>query len=155
MSKDKKTIGNQEWCAFPRLGLPAIKARVDSGAKTSSIHAFNIDSFVKDSSEWVSFQVHPLQRNDEILIRCESQVIDRRNVKSSSGTSETRYVINTPISLGDKVWDIELTLTDRDAMGYRMLLGREAMNGRLIIDPSRQCLLAKISSKKAMQYYRM
>lgn len=153
MSKDKKVIGNQEWCAFPELNIPAIKARVDSGAKTSSIHAFNIQAFVKDDLNWVSFEVHPLQRNDEILIRCECLSIDRRNVKSSSGTSEKRYVINTPISLGDQVWDIELTLTDRDAMGYRMLLGREAMNGRLIIDPSMQCLLGKTSITKAKQYY--
>ena len=153
MSKDKKVIGNQEWCAFPGLNIPAIKARVDSGAKTSSIHAFNIQAFVKDDLNWVSFEVHPLQRNDEILIRCECLFIDRRNVKSSSGTSEKRYVINTPISLGDQVWDIELTLTDRDAMGYRMLLGREAMNGRFIIDPSMQCLLGKTSITKAKQYY--
>jgi ribosomal protein S6--L-glutamate ligase len=153
MSEDKKTIGNQEWCAFPDLGISAIKARVDSGAKTSSIHAFNIDSFIKDGSDWISFEVHPLQRNDEILIRCECPVIDQRNVKSSSGTSETRYVINTPISLGANVWSIEVTLTDRDAMGYRMLLGREAMNDRLIIDPSMKCVLGKISTSKAERYY--
>ena len=153
MSKDKKLIGNQEWCAFPELGISAIKARVDSGAKTSSIHAFNIRSFSKDDADWVSFEVHPVQRNDKILMRCECPIVDRRDVKSSSGESETRYVIHTPISLDSEVWDIEVTLTDRDAMGYRMLLGREAMNGRLIIDPSKRCVLGKVSTKKIYKDY--
>lgn len=153
MSKDKTLIGNQEWCRLPELGILAIKARVDSGAKTSSIHAFNIRSFVKDSLDWVSFEVHPLQKNDMILVQCECLIVDRRDVKSSSGESEKRYVINTPISLDNQVWDIQMTLTDRDAMGYRMLLGREAMNGRLIIDPSKKCLLGKVSTKEVYKQY--
>jgi ribosomal protein S6--L-glutamate ligase len=155
MSYDKKIIGNQEWCAFPELGIPAIKARIDSGAKTSSIHAFNITTYVKDNIDWVSFEVHPVQRNDEILIRCECPIVDKRDVKSSSGTSETRYVISTPISLGDSAWDAELTLSDRDAMGYRMLLGREAMNGRLVIDPSMKCVLGRLSVKKINRFYKL
>jgi ribosomal protein S6--L-glutamate ligase len=155
MSYDKKIIGNQEWCAFPELGIPAIKARIDSGAKTSSIHAFNITTYVKDNIDWVSFEVHPVQRNDEILIRCECPIVDKRDVKSSSGTSETRYVISTPIRLGDSVWNAELTLSDRDAMGYRMLLGREAMNGRLVIDPSMKCVLGKLSAKKINKFYNL
>ena len=154
MRKDKKLIGNQEWCALPELGILAIKARVDSGAKTSSVHAFNITTFVKDNLEWVSFEVHPVQRNDKILMRCECPVVDRRDVKSSSGESETRYVINTPISLDGQVWDIEMTLTDRDAMGYRMLLGREAMHGRLIIDPSKISILGKVSTKQIYKHYK-
>ena len=155
MNKDKIIIGNQEWCALPELNIPIIKARVDSGAKTSSIHAFNISTYVKDDTNWVSFEVHPVQRNDEILIRCERPIIDQRDVKSSSGTSETRYVITTPLTLGGTTWDIEVTLSDRDAMGYRMLLGREAMNGRLLIDPSIRCVLGKISRKKVEENYRI
>ena len=153
MIKDKKTIGNQEWCAFPELGILAIKARVDSGAKTSSIHAFNITTYLREDVQWVKFEVHPVQRNDQISIQCECPIIDQRDVKSTSGTSETRYVISTPISLGEEVWDIQLTLSDRDAMGYRMLLGREAMNGRLVIDPSMKCVLGKISIKKINGLY--
>ena len=155
MSYDKKIIGNQEWCAFPELGIPAIKARIDSGAKTSSIHAFNISVYRKNDVDWVSFEVHPVQRNDEILIRCDCPIVDKRDVKSSSGTSETRYVISTPISLGDNIWDVELTLSDRDAMGYRMLLGREAMNGRLVIDPSMKCVLGRLSVKKINKFYKL
>lgn len=155
MNYKKEIVGNQEWCAFPELGIPAIKARVDSGAKTSAIHAFNIRTYFKNDVEWVSFEVHPLQKNDEILVRCDCPIIDQREVKSSSGTSEKRYVISTPIGLGDNVWDIQLTLTDRDAMGYRMLLGREAMNGRLIIDPSMKCVVGKKSTIKIRQYYKL
>lgn len=154
MIEDKKIIGNQEWCAFPELGIPAIRARVDSGAKTSSIHAFNINRFVKGDSDWVRFEVHPVQKNDNILVRCEYPIVDKRAVKSSSGTSEMRYVINTPMKLAGECWDIQLTLTDRDAMGFRMLLGREAMNGRLIIDPSKASILGRVSSKALLQHYK-
>jgi ribosomal protein S6--L-glutamate ligase len=132
----KKVIGSEEWCALPGLGLQAIKARVDSGAKTSSIHAFNINTFRRHGKLWVTFEVHPLQNNRKTVIRCESPVVDRRSVKSSSGVSETRYVIASSLKIGDETWPIELTLANRDSMGYRMLLGREAMADRLLIDPA-------------------
>lgn len=154
MKENKTIVGSQEWCAFPELNVPAIKARVDSGAKTSSIHAFNIEKFTKNGIQWVSFEVHPLQNNDETLIRCTSEVVDERAVKSSSGYSETRYVISTPIELNDELWNVELTLADRDSMGYRMLLGREAMNGRLLIDPAKKCALGKLTRKKALGLYK-
>ena len=133
---DKHIVGSEEWLAFTALGVPAIKARVDSGAKTSSIHASNIQTFVRSGATWVSFEVCPLQRNRSTVIRCESPVVDRRLVKSSSGNSERRYVIRTPVVFAGQSWDIELTLANRDSMGYRMLLGREAMNGRMLVDPS-------------------
>lgn len=86
---DKLIVGSEEWCGLPLLGLPAVKARVDSGAKTSSLHAFNIRKFTRNRDTWVSFEIHPLQKNDELVVRCEAQVVDRRTVKSSSGTAET------------------------------------------------------------------
>ena len=146
-------IGSEEWCAFPDMALPAIKARVDSGAKTSSIHAFNIQTFRRNGELWVSFEVHPLQNNRRTVIRCEKPVVDRRRVKSSSGVAETRYVISAPIKIGDDVWDIELTLANRDSMGYRMLLGREAMMGRVIIDPSQSFCLGDVSAKEIQNHY--
>ena len=146
-------IGSEEWCAFPDMALPAIKARVDSGAKTSSIHAFNIQTFRRNGELWVSFEVHPLQNNRRTVIRCEKPVVDRRRVKSSSGVAETRYVISAPIKIGDDVWDIELTLANRDSMGYRMLLGREAMMGRVIIDPSKSFCLGEILAKEIQGHY--
>lgn len=134
--EEKIIVGSQEWCGFPDLGIPAIKARVDSGAKTSSIHAFNIQPFKRHGESWVSFEIHPLQGNRRTTLKCESMVVDRRMIKSSSGNKEKRYVIETPFSLGYRVWPVELTLANRDSMGYRMLLGRQAMNDRILVDPA-------------------
>ncbi|MFK8067269.1 MAG: 30S ribosomal protein S6--L-glutamate ligase [Gammaproteobacteria bacterium] len=149
----KLIIGSEEWCAFPELGIPAIKARVDSGAKTSSIHAFNIQKFRRDGLPWVSFEVHPLQNNRRTVIRCVRPIVDKRTIKSSSGFSETRYVVSTTVKAGDDQWDIELTLANRDSMGYRMLLGREAMNGRVLVDPSIAFCLGKRTSGELDQFY--
>jgi ribosomal protein S6--L-glutamate ligase len=134
-SNDKLLIGSEEWCAFPSMGIPAIKARVDSGAKTSCLHAVNIQYFKKLGAQWVSFEVHPLQDIRRVLMRCEAKLIDKRRVRSSSGDAEKRPVIKVPMQFGDQEWDVELTLTNRDSMGYRMLLGREAMAGRMLVDP--------------------
>ena len=151
---DKKiVVGNEEWCAFPMLGIPAIKARVDSGAKTSSIHAFNITPFKRGGQPWVSFEVHPLQRDRRTVVRCEAPVIDKRTVKSSSGDSERRYVIRTQLATGGDSWEVEVTLTNRDSMGYRMLLGREAMNGRMLVDPQAKCLLGSLNDEQLNSYY--
>lgn len=150
---DKTIVGNQEWCALTELGIPAIKARIDSGAKTSSIHAFNIQRFRRSGNSWVSFEVHPIQRDRRIVLRCERPLVDTRRIKSSSGTSETRYVIRSPIRMGDEVWEIELTLANRDSMGFRMLLGREAMNGRLIVDPSIPCALGDRTKAEIRSLY--
>lgn len=152
-SVSKMVIGSEEWLSFATLGIPAIKARVDSGAKTSSIHAFNIHPFRRDNTAWVSFEVHPLQDNRRVVSRCECEVIDRRNVKSSSGTSETRYVVKAPVKIASNIWDIELTLANRDSMGYRMLLGREAMSGRMLVDPEASFLLGDISDATIDSYY--
>ncbi|MGP3372436.1 ATP-dependent zinc protease family protein, partial [Escherichia coli] len=114
----KMIIGSDEWCAFPSLNIPAIKARVDSGAKTSSIHAINIVRFSRDDEHWVRFEVHPLQKNRKVTVNCEAQLIDQRIIKSSSGDKESRPVIRVPLSLGEKTWEVEVTLTNRDSMGY-------------------------------------
>ena len=152
-NNSKIIAGCEEWCAFPGLGIPAIKARIDSGAKTSSIHAFNIQTFRRDGISWVSFEVHPLQHNRKTVIRCERPILDKRGVKSSSGIAETRYVIGTTIKIGNESWDIELTLANRDSMGYRMLLGREAMSGRMLVDPSISFALHEVSTDTIDRYY--
>jgi len=149
----KIIVGSQEWCGFPDLGVPAIKARVDSGAKTSSIHAFNIQPFKRHGESWVSFEVHPLQGNRRTTMKCESMVIDRRIIKSSSGIKEKRYVISTPFSLGYRVWDIELTLANRDSMGYRMLLGRQAMSDRILVDPAASFCHGEIDEEEIDHVY--
>lgn len=129
-------IGSEEWCVFNELGIPAIKARVDSGAKTSSLQAANIKIVNRGANEWVKFEVSPLQENRSIAIECQARLVDRRMVKSSSGISEVRLVIKTPVTIGDSTFDIELTLANRDTMEFRMLLGREALNERFIVNPA-------------------
>lgn len=131
-----KIIGSVEWCAFENLGIPAIKARVDSGAKTSSIQATNIKVVNKGAQEWVKFEVIPLQENRSIAIECQARLVDRRMIKSTSGISEERLVVKTPVTLGKETFDIELTLANRDTMEFRMLLGREALNDRFIVNPA-------------------
>lgn len=149
----KILVGCEEWCSFPTLGIPGIKARVDSGAKTSSVHAVNIQTFKRGAHNWVSFEVHPLQDNRRTVARCEAQVIDRRTVRSSSGDSDKRLVVKVPMTLGDQTWDIELTLANRDSMGYRMLLGREAMMGRMLVDPELGFSQGNLSSSELTEMY--
>ena len=152
--QDKKIrIGSEEWVQLPDLGIPKINARVDTGAKTSSIHAFNIQPFRKHSEPWVSFEVHPLQDNRQTVIRCESRVVDKRSVKSSTGISEKRYVIQTTLQIDGNDFPIELTLSNRDSMGYRMLLGREAMSKRMLVDPAHSHLLGKETSESITKLY--
>lgn len=150
---DRIIVGSEEWCAFPTLGIHAVKARVDSGAKTSALHAFNIRSFNRNGELWVGFDIHPIQKSDSTVLRCESPVFDRRTVRSSNGTSERRFVIRVPMTLAGSTWDVELTLTNRDTMGYRMLLGREAMQGRMLVDPSAHFNLGDFSITEVRKIY--
>lgn len=151
---NKIVIGKEEWCAFDELGLPAVKARIDSGAKTTALHAFNIHVFNEDGKKYVHFDIHPIQDNRKIIKSCRAQVVDRRSVKSSSGEKERRYVIRTPITVGEETWDIEVTLTNRDSMGYRMLLGREAMSGRTLIDPEASFCLGERNEDEVLKQYK-
>jgi ribosomal protein S6--L-glutamate ligase len=151
--QQKVIVGSEEWCSLPSIGIPTIKARVDSGAKTSALHAINIKTFSKGHQEWVKFDINPIQNNAKALIHCEAQLVDQRIVKSSSGFREKRYVIQTQVSLGSKTWEIEVTLTNRDSMGYRMLLGREAMSGRVMVDPEQRFVLGQPTNEKLKEYY--
>ncbi|MGV1012013.1 MAG: 30S ribosomal protein S6--L-glutamate ligase [Flavobacterium sp.] len=153
MPQNKIILGSEEWCSFPELGIPAIKARVDSGAKTSALHAINITPFVKDGINWVKFDINPIQNNLKTVIHCEALLIDKRVVKSSSGFREQRYVIQSNINIGSDIWAIEMTLTNRDSMGFRMLLGREAMSGRILVDPQQQYLLGQNTTEKLKDLY--
>lgn len=150
---EKMIVGSEEWCALPQLGIPAIKVRVDSGAKTSSLHAFNIRPFTRGGVSHVSFEVHPVQGNRRVIVRCEAEVLDKRVVKSSSGIGEKRFVVKTILGHRDQQWEIELTLTNRDSMGFRMLLGREAMNGRMLVDPATSFCGGQTSNARIEQLY--
>jgi len=146
-------IGGAEWCALPGLNIPAVKARVDSGAKTSALHASKIQKINRKGEKWVSFEVHPIQESRRITIRCEARVIDQRIVKSSSGIAEKRYVISSTMKIGEHQWNIELTLANRDSMGFRMLLGREAMENRVLVDPANSFLLGDYAEGKINELY--
>ncbi|KGO86561.1 30S ribosomal protein S6 modification protein RimK [Flavobacterium rivuli WB 3.3-2 = DSM 21788] len=150
---EKVIVGSEEWCSFPELGIPTIKARVDSGAKTSALHAINIAPFEKDGENWVKFDINPIQNNSKTVIHCQAPLVDKRVVKSSSGYREQRYVIRSQIQVGEINWEAEFTLTNRDSMGFRMLLGREAMSGRLLVDPEQKYLLGQPTREKLLEYY--
>lgn len=154
MLQNKIILGSEEWCSFPELGIPTIKARVDSGAKTSALHAVNIAPFIKDGKNWVKFDINPIQNNVKTIIHCEAPLIDKRIVKSSSGFREQRYVIQTLLDIGQAKWLIEMTLTNRDSMGFRMLLGREAMSGRVLVDPEQKYLLGQPSPENLKELYK-
>lgn len=131
----KAVIGWREWLSLPTLGIPAIKAKIDTGARTSALHTFHAETYRHNGELFVRFSVHPVQRRTDVVVTCTAPLLDRRRVTDSGGHRETRYVVETPIRLGDREWTIELTLTDRDSMLFRMLLGRTAMRGRFIVDP--------------------
>ncbi len=136
----KLTVGWREWVSLPELGLPKIKAKVDTGARTSALHAFEIRLFEQDGHKRVEFRIHPNQRDNDTEITCVADVKDEREVRDSGGHKELRPVIETPLQVGDKMWPVEITLTSRDDMLFRMLVGRTALKGLAVVDPGRSYL---------------
>lgn len=132
---NKITVGWREWLALPELGIDKIKAKVDTGARTSCIHAFRVEEFTQEEQVWVRFWVHPIQDDNNTEVQCQAKVIDQRTVTDSGGHQEQRYVIQTQLLIGGQQWPIEATLTNRDTMKFRMLLGRTAMAERIVVDP--------------------
>lgn len=134
---DARTLGWREWAQLPQLGVQAIKAKLDTGARTSALHAFGLKPFERDGIAMVRFTIHPLQRSSGSAVSVEAALADERRVRSSDGRAELRPVIETDLQLGGERWPIELTLTSRDEMGFRMLLGRQALKGRVVVDSGR------------------
>ncbi len=140
---EKHVIGWREWVSFPELGIDAIKAKVDTGARTSVIHAYVTETFVERGRARVRFGVHPLQQKKQPEIMCVADILDQRLVSDSGGHREKRYVIETNVRLGDQIWPIEATLTNRDTMMFRVLLGRTALRGRFIVDSGRSYVFGR------------
>lgn len=136
----RPTIGWREWVALPRLGVPPLKAKVDTGARSSALHAAGIEILEVDGERRVRFKVHPQQRSRKGAIACEAPLLDLRKVRDSGGRQTVRPVIETVVQLDRRIWPIEVTLTARSRMGFRMLLGRQAIRRRFVVDPSRSFL---------------
>ncbi|MBI2977846.1 MAG: ATP-dependent zinc protease [Rhodospirillales bacterium] len=146
--KRKRAAGWREWVSLPSIGVGSIKAKLDTGARTSALHAFNIETYWSNGELWARFFVHPYQENDAKEIACDARIEDIRIVSNPGGRRQRRLVIRTDIRLGDETWLIDLSLTDRDEMGFRLLIGRTAMHGNLIVDPDHSYLLGKRKRKK-------
>lgn len=138
---EKLIIGSLEMCDLPDIGIAALQVRVDTGAKTSSMHVDNLEEFIRGGKPWLRFDIHPDAYHVEQVITCESRLHDLRTIKSSNGAAEQRPVIKTVIRLGTHAWPIEVTLTNRSDMRYMMLFGREGMGDRVLVDPAQTYLL--------------
>ena len=136
----RKTIGWREWVQLPELGVTEMKVKVDTGADSSSLHAFNIERFSRDDSEWVGFEIHPKQRSRKPAIICEALVMKERKVKNPGGRTELRPVIRTTLIVAGKEIDAMVNLTTRDEMSFRMLVGRRTIRKHFIVDPGRSYL---------------
>lgn len=141
-------IGWREWVALPDLDIGRIKAKVDTGARSSSLHAYEIEVFARGRRDFVRFAVHPVQRETKTTVHCVAELYEHRHVKSSTGHREYRPIIRTRVQLGGDSWPIDLTLTTRDAMGFRMLLGREAIRRRFLVDSGRSYLFRELVPKR-------
>ncbi|MGR9116798.1 MAG: ATP-dependent zinc protease family protein [Gammaproteobacteria bacterium] len=137
------TIGWREWLALPELNIEHIKAKIDTGARTSALHAFFVDPYLKGSQHWIMFGIHPDQHDLDLIIECHAPVKDRRMVSDSGGHISRRYVIETRMILGHSIVTAEMTLTNRDSMKFRMLLGRTAMQNNFLINPQASYLQGK------------
>ncbi|WP_020407251.1 ATP-dependent zinc protease family protein [Hahella ganghwensis] len=138
------SIGWREWLCLPDLGISHIKAKVDTGARTSALHAFKVEPFDRDGRQFVRFSIHPFQKDSEYVVTSEAPVVDYRQVTDSGGHREMRYVIETAIRAGDHQWVAEFTLTNRENMKFRMLLGRTALRGRFLVNAQKSYLVGKI-----------
>jgi ribosomal protein S6--L-glutamate ligase len=143
--KRKTVVGWEEWVSLPDLGILAIKAKVDTGAKTSALHAFSIEKYQEGDKTKVRFGVHPIPDRPEIELFCSADFVEQREVISSNGDSELRYIISTPLRIGEEQWDIEISLANRETMAFRMLLGRSAMEDKVIVNPMASCMTGVLS----------
>jgi hypothetical protein len=141
--KNYPVIGWRQWVSLPELGIDKIKAKVDTGARTSALHAFSLELFKENNKDRIRFDIHPLQHNTVKMVTCIADVVDLRWVSDSGGHREERYVIHTPVVMGEDIWPIEITLTERDTMLFRMLLGRSAIRQRFVVNPARSFIYKK------------
>lgn len=138
---ERQIIGWREWVTLPDMGIAAMKAKIDTGARTSALHAWNIVTYEQPDGPWVSFDLHPEQRNNRVVVPCRALVHGMRKIRSSNGQVEQRIIVRTMLQLGEQSWPIDVSLTNRDEMGFRLLLGRAALRRRVSIEPGRSFLI--------------
>ncbi len=146
MKSNSTVVGWREWIGLPDLGINVIKAKVDTGARTSALHVEDLRTTRRGNKRWVKFTIYPLQRSRKKSVRASALLVDERSIRSSSGHREMRPVIETQLAMAGGLWLVEITLTSRNDMGFRMLLGRQAVRGHGIVDPSRSFLTRKIKT---------
>ena len=146
----RRVVGWREWVALPALGIEAIKAKLDTGAKTSALHVWDQEVYEIEGMHWIRFCTHPFRRDDDTVVGCAAPLTDCRWVTNSGGMRERRNVIKTLLGIGGETWEMELTLASRQDMGFRMLIGREAMRGRLVIDPAQSFRTGYLGTRKRM-----
>ena len=133
----KNIIGWREFVTFPQLKIDRVKAKIDTGARSSALHAFNIQELAQNGKQIIRFQIHPQQRDSQTTITTEAELLEYRKIRNSGGVAQLRPVIETNIKVGKHMWLIELSLTNRDIMGFRMLLGRQAVRNKFLVDPGK------------------
>jgi len=152
MTQPPMLVGWREWAKLPGLEIPLIKVKIDTGAKTSAMHAYDIKILHSQGRDYAEFIIHPLQKNDAICRKTRAEIVGMRIIKSSNGHKEERVVIRSPIQIGEHSWEIDITLTNRDIMHHRMLLGRTAMDG-ILVDPTKSYCQGVVPEKQALIAY--
>lgn len=147
MKKTPNVVGWREWAVLPELDIRAIKVKIDTGARTSALHALNIERERSNGKDLVNFTVQPLQRNNAVVIRAQAPLVDIRAVSDSGGHTENRFVISSRIVIGEMEKDIDITLTTRHSMLFRMLIGRTALAGEFMVDPGASYLCGRMSTR--------
>ena len=140
--------GWREWAGLPEMGVKRVKAKIDTGARSSALHAFDLQTFDKDGREYVKFAVHPIQHNDQAEVAVEIPILERRFIRSSNGIANERIVVRTQLRMLGQSFEIDLTLANRDAMGFRMLIGREALRERFLVDASQSFLGGRVRHRR-------
>lgn len=149
----KLVLGNEEWCSLPEIGLPLLKAKIDPSTQLSSLHAFNISPFEKNGRKYIHFDIHPIEGNHKITQRCEGLLVKRSDLRANATAGEKSFLVRTTLKISETTWEIDLLLTNRSLDGYRLVLGKDALKSRILLDPDQSFLLGQVSDAEILTHY--